>query len=376
MDSTDTPSAQRGRKVTNALLAVIAALMGIYFLKMAYFVLVPLLLGFFLAVLVRPVQVWLCWRLPGRLGALATAGAATVVVLVLALGVGLVYTAVTVVIGDTGPYIRELSASWQRLIDWANGHGIPIRADIIEIPGIRDTLLGWLKALLTGAWLWLGLLALAFFYLVLMLLEVASWRGKSQHALAGAVNAAVVDTFELVARKLRRYMLIRTGVSLFSGVAEGLWLWAMGVDFAFVWGLLFFLLNYIPNVGSLVAAVFPITVSLLQHGFWWTLLVGLGLLTLEQVIGNFIAPKLQGRGLSVSPVVLLWAVVFWSWMWGVAGAILAVPLTVILIITCAHVPPLRPIAMMLSRSWQDGDGVSPADASAGDEDPPAAARDG
>ena len=128
------------------------------------------------------------------------------------------------------------------------------------------------------------------------------------------------------------------------------WLLVLGVDFAFLWGVLTLLLNYVPNVGPLVAGVLPAPLALIQHGWLWALLVVAGLAVTEQVIGNYVDPKLQGKSLDISPLVVLLSVIFWGRVWGVAGAVLAVPLTATVVIACAHIPALRPVALLLSRS--------------------------
>jgi AI-2 transport protein TqsA len=125
------------------------------------------------------------------------------------------------------------------------------------------------------------------------------------------------------------------------------------VALAFVWGFLHFLLNFVPNIGSIIAGGAATLFALSQLGLVWGLVVGAGLLVIEQTIGNFLDPKLQGRALEISPLVVLVAVVFWTWAWGPAGALLAMPLTVTLLVTCAHVPALRPVALLLSRTTDE-----------------------
>ena len=113
-------------------------------------------------------------------------------------------------------------------------------------------------------------------------------------------------------------------------------------------GLLALLLNFIPTVGSLIAGIFPVLFAFAQKDPGTALLVGGGLLVIEQVMGNFVDPKLLGERLSVSPLVILVSLLVWSWIWGIAGALIAVPMTVLLTVTFAQVPALRPVALFLS----------------------------
>ena len=111
--------------------------------------------------------------------------------------------------------------------------------------------------------------------------------------------------------------------------------------------MLFFLLNYLPNIGSIIAGIPPTVLAFVQLGFGWGLLAAGGLIVLEQIMGNFLDPRLQGRYLERLLVVLL-SVLLWGWIWGVPGALIAVPLTVTLILVCANTDALRPIAVLLA----------------------------
>ena len=158
-----------------------------------------------------------------------------------------------------------------------------------------------------------------------------------------------------VAHKVRWFMLIRTVLGLVSGLLATAWLWLLGVDFAPFWGVLFFLLNYLPNIGSIIAGIPPTVLAFVQLGFGWAVLAAGGLIVMEQFIGNFLDPRLQGRTLNVSSVVVLLSVIFWGWIWGVPGALIAVPLTVTLILVCANTEALRPIAILLSEGAEGGE---------------------
>jgi AI-2 transport protein TqsA len=194
----------------------------------------------------------------------------------------------------------------------------------------------------------LSFLVLVFFFALLMLLEASSWRRKTKIALHRWQTAAVLGTMPVVAEKVRSFMLIRTILGIVSGVLAAAWLWLLGVDFAVFWGVLFFLLNYLPNIGSILAGIPPTVLAFLQLGFGWGLLAAGGLIVMEQFMGNFLDPKLTGRTLNVSSLVVLLSVLLWGWIWGIAGALIAVPITVTLILVFANADALRPIAVLLS----------------------------
>jgi AI-2 transport protein TqsA len=127
----------------------------------------------------------------------------------------------------------------------------------------------------------------------------------------------------------------------------------MGVDFAPFWAVLVFFLNYLPNVGSIIAVTLASLLAFVQFGAGWALLVAAGLTIIDQLLGNFLDPRLQGRTLNVSSLVVLLSVIFWGLIWGVVGALLAVPLTVTIMLICAQVPALEPVAVLLGGGPDD-----------------------
>ena len=194
----------------------------------------------------------------------------------------------------------------------------------------------------------MAFLLMVFFFTLLMLIEASAWRRKTQAALRWRHTTAVFETVGEIAYKVRRFFMVRSFVSVLAAFAQGGWLWLMGVDFVLFWAVLIFFLNYLPNVGSIAVGTLATLLAFVQFGFGWACLVAAGLIGIDQLLGNFLDPKLQGRSLNLSSLVVLVALIFWGWMWGVGGALLAVPLTVTIILACAHVPALEPIATLLS----------------------------
>jgi AI-2 transport protein TqsA len=339
-----------GRAVVAATLPVIAVILVGWALRASYVVTMPLAFAFFLAVLVHPIQWHVAERAPARWRWLGTAAAMAVIVLGLAAAGGLIWFAVERVGGKAPQYADQLQGQWQALVGWARRNNLPVPDDMARSGGLGGRLGSFAAAAVTSVWQIAGFLALVFFFTLLMLVEASAWRDKVRTALDGGRARAVVDTVAVVAGKVRRFLLIRTVLGAISAVIAFVWLLVLGVDFAFLWGVLTLLLNYVPNVGSIIAAILPALFALIQHGWLWALLVIAGLAVTEQVIGNYVDPRLQGKSLDISPLVVLLSVIFWGWVWGVAGAVLAVPLTATIVIACAHIPTLRPVALLLSRS--------------------------
>ena len=121
-----------------------------------------------------------------------------------------------------------------------------------------------------------------------------------------------------------------------------------GVDFAFLFGLLAFALNYIPNIGSLIATALRVGFAFFQFGNFWTPFWILIITTvLDNILGNIVEPRVMGKGLGLSPLLVFFSLLFWGWLWGIPGMILSVPLTAVVRIVCQNIPALRPVAVLM-----------------------------
>jgi AI-2 transport protein TqsA len=186
------------------------------------------------------------------------------------------------------------------------------------------------------------------FMVLLVLSESSLWTQKLGAIWPGRGQDEWRATFDALSRKLRGFLLMRAAMGALSAMLYAGWLMLFGVDLLVVWAMLTFLLSFIPNLGSVISGVLPALYILATGDLGTALLVGTGLFVIEQVIGNFVDPRLQGRQIAISPLVVLVAILVWGWIWGIAGALLAVPMTTALMVGFAHVPALRPIALLLS----------------------------
>ncbi|MGM0632111.1 MAG: AI-2E family transporter [Pseudomonadota bacterium] len=152
----------------------------------------------------------------------------------------------------------------------------------------------------------------------------------------------------------RKFISIKLFTSVLTGTLSYLVLRVLGVDFAEVWAVLIFLLNFIPTIGSIIATLFPATVALAQspEGVALSLVVLVSIGALQVMIGNILEPRLMGTSLNLSPVVILFNLALWGYIWGVAGMFLCVPFLIIITIVLAHFPRTRPIAILLSINGQ------------------------
>jgi predicted PurR-regulated permease PerM len=152
-----------------------------------------------------------------------------------------------------------------------------------------------------------------------------------------------------ISRQIEGYVWVKTLTSLLTGVVSFVIMWAVGVDFAEFWALVIFLLNFIPIIGAMLGVIFPSLLAMVQFETIGPFLVVSSALAATQfVVGNLIEPRLMGRQLNLSPLVIILSLAFWGALWGVVGMILCIPIAVIIMIVCGHFEPTRPVAIMLS----------------------------
>ena len=152
-----------------------------------------------------------------------------------------------------------------------------------------------------------------------------------------------------IQKSVQTYLITKIFVSVMTAIVGVIFIVIFGVDFPIMAGVLFFALNFIPNIGSVVATLFPILICFVEYGYSWKV-PGLAvcLVGTQMVFGNVIEPLLMGRGLNLSPLIVILSLIFWGWVWGIVGMVLAVPLTATLIIVCEHIESLKPLAILMS----------------------------
>ena len=180
---------------------------------------------------------------------------------------------------------------------------------------------------------------------VFILLEVSDLPKKLRIVLKNPERS--LSTIEKFSQDAKRYLVIKTLISAATGLAIWLWLLILGVDYPVLWGTLAFLLNYVPNIGSIIAALPAVLLALVQLGVGSALLTTLGFVVVNTVLGNLIEPKLMGKGLSLSTLVVFLSMVFWGWILGPIGMILSVPMTSLVKIALESYEETRGLAFML-----------------------------
>lgn len=191
---------------------------------------------------------------------------------------------------------------------------------------------------------------LVFIFVLFLLLERASLIPKLRTALPNRDGMKMAVMFERINRQTSRYLVVKSLISLVTGILFYLAAIATGLDFPFVWGVLAFILNFIPSIGSVVITVLTVTMAVLQFApnYVNIIYVAVIMISIQVVFGYILDPRMQGNQLNLSPFFILVSLVFWGYIWGIVGMFLAVPLTSILQIICANVKPLKPIAVLIS----------------------------
>lgn len=212
-------------------------------------------------------------------------------------------------------------------------------------------LAAYVRALAGSAGYSLATAILILLYVGFLFAERAHFPSKLANLFPEADRAAQVERiFRSITRSVHRYILIKTVVSVLTGVLVYLVMQPFGLEFAETWALLTVFLNFIPNVGSIVATALPTLAALVQFDSWTPVVLLFATIGLIQFsVGNLIEPSLMGRSLNLSPFVIILSLTFWGAIWGIVGMFLAVPIMVMVMITCSHLPVLHPIAVLLSR---------------------------
>jgi predicted PurR-regulated permease PerM len=325
-------------------------------LKVAAPILLPFFLALFLAILTLPVVVWLRQRrVPGFLAILL---AALMVLALFGLAILLVTQSMSDVQARLPSYVEAFGQVWARWLAGLEQWSFPGAASLAEglsaqrIDSARVVSLA--GGTLQRAFTFASNAFLVFLILVFVLGEAMVFPAKFR-AILGRERGHSSRLTKIVA-EVQAYLWIKTFISLATGVLLGAWCWVLDLDFPVLLGLLAFLLNYIPTVGSILASVPAILLALVQHGLGTGLATAGGYLAVNMVLGNFLDPHLTGRRLGLSTLVVILSLLFWGWLWGPVGALLAVPMTMIVKIMLQNTPDLRWVAILLDKSPPDPGG--------------------
>ena len=311
-------------------------------LKMAGELLVPFLLAMFIAMIVSPLLGWLKKRgIPG--------GIAILIIVILILLVGLVLTAV---VGssvdnfrqDIPVYSDKLSAMSYQVQSWLSQRGIEIDPqqwqdsfDPSVVMSFAGSTLASFGSVMTNA-------VMILLTVIFILTENIGFGEKLRLARGKDVSEEWLNRFS---ESVHNYLAIKTAISLITGVLIFIWLTILGVDYAVLWGLIAFLLNFVPTVGSFIAAVPAVLLATVQLGVFPAGLTLAGFVVVNLVMGNAVEPRWMGKGLNLSPLVVFVSLVLWGWVLGPVGMLLSIPLTIMIKIALESQDETRWIGVLL-----------------------------
>lgn len=338
-----TPPPRMLQRGTAALLTAAAVVVVVAGLSVARPILLPLLMAVLVAILVSPIVRGLVrLRVPTWLAVLLT--------VILLMGVFAGFGTLLVASVDNFSiqlphYKARMAIMLENALAWLESAGVGLSLERfyseLEPGTVIQTVGNTLNGLLVG----LGNITLMMVTLIFILLEASGFTRKVERSVDDPSEA--LQRWALAIRNVQRYLVVKTAVSAVTGLGVYLWAMLLGVDFAVLWGIIAFLLNYIPAIGSIVAAVPAVLVCTVQLGFGYAAALAAGYVVLNLLLGNMVEPMLQGRRLGLSPLVVFVSLVFWGWLWGPLGMLLSVPLTMALKLTLEHSEEFSWVAVVL-----------------------------
>ncbi|OHU86522.1 MULTISPECIES: AI-2E family transporter [Pseudoalteromonas] len=310
----------------NKSLVVLASLVIVLAgIKLASDIVVPFILAAFIAIICNPLLKFFArFNIPKGIAIIL------VIALILAIGTsiaGLVGQSVNDFSQQLPNYREQLQSKFIWLVDAAAQHNILI--DKQQIIALFDPgkMIDMASSMLTGLGGVMANVFLIILTVVFMLFEAPTIANKVHLALDDPeMKLKQIDRF---LESINSYLAIKTLVSLATGLCASLMLWLLNIDYFILWGVVAFFLNYIPNIGSIIAAIPAVLLALVTQGPIIAGLVAAGYVTINTVMGNIVEPKYMGRGLGLSALVVFLSLIFWGWLLGTVGMLLSVPLTMV-----------------------------------------------
>jgi len=337
--------------LSRGLFSLAAFVLFIAGLRAASGILIPFLLACFIAIITSPIMVALKKR--GVRPGFAVVTIILSVIVALWIMVQITTSSITQFASKSTEYQEQLTQITNGWIAWIESKGLNVNSETFNSlfnPGnaivvVVTTLRRFLQGLLTNTFLILVTV-------VFLLLELSGLPNKLRMAL-GPEHPSVpaLTQFSL---SLNRYLALKSWISLVTGLLAFFICRVLGIDYSLLWGLMAFLLNYVPNIGSILAAIPPVLIALIDKGTGTALGVMSGYIGINVILGNFIEPRLMGKGLGLSTLVVWLSLVFWGWVFGPVGMLLSVPLTMVVKIAMESNPETHWIAILLGSDPGEG----------------------
>jgi predicted PurR-regulated permease PerM len=298
----------------------------------------PILLAAVITITVLPLPSRLTKR--GMPGWLALVLSILMVVVILGLIIATVFFSITKLSTDLPQYMTSAS-------EQASGSSTPTESSAI-ITQIVDAIqtigpaMQNMLANVTNLLVQFGLALVIFFFMISAALSL-----PTPSRLGLDPNTPAIGRITALTGDVRKYMTVLTGVNLLVGLGDAILLWVLGVDYALLWGLLAWFMGYIPSIGFIIALIPPVLLAYAQYGLQTATIVLIGYILINGGVQNFIQPKVMGQSLKISPVVVFVGLFVWGYLLGGIGAILAVPMTMLVLIIMENFEGTRPLAILM-----------------------------
>ena len=347
---------------------VIAIIMVAAVLRFASQVFIPFAVSIIFLFVFSPMVVFITskLRLPRSIAILGV----LVVFMFISAVIGVaVFSSIRSLVGQFPVYAERLEMLFNTLIAQ---YELPagVQEYVFSASGFQGVIRTWLLTISSNSISFISGLLLVVIFLLFLLLEQGSFSHKLARALSLAQVSKVTTIIKEIYSSTTKYVNTKILVSLATGVLISIAFSIIGVDFPLVWGMLSFLFNFIPSIGSILVVVLSVLFSMAQFAPTWgpVIAVGVTSLIIQFTIGNLIEPRIIGRSLNLSTVVIILSLLIWSAIWGVSGLFLAVPMMVIVKILLQSLPATKPIAILM-----EGGGRYDKQASSSPESSPAPA---
>jgi AI-2 transport protein TqsA len=328
----------------SAATLIIAAVLVCAAAMQARSVFAPLAAALFIIGVVWPAQKWLQSRIP-KLAALA-------ITIIFTTTICLAFASLAAwAFGRVGQFLvadaARYQAFYEQAVMWLDSHGV-------EVAGLwaEHFNVGWLLRAMQyfagRANSMLSFWLIAIVYVVLGLIEIDDIRQRIEKLENRTAARVLLEGSAATAGKFRKYLLVRTQMSIVTGLLVGLFAAVTGLPFAFEWGVIALVLNYIPFIGPFIATLFPTLLAMTQFQSWPAVFGTFACLNIIQfVVGSYIEPRVAGATVSISPFVVLFAIFLWTFLWGLFGTFIGVPITLAILTFCAEHPSTRWVAELL-----------------------------
>ncbi len=310
--------------------------------KSASVIVVPFLLSLFLAIILLPSYEY--FNKKGLHSSISMLLVVSILIIIISLVSKLIGSSIQDFNSNINIYSERLLVYYLNLVKFAGDLGIEISAQELssvvntkQIMSFSTNILQSMGSMLTNSFVVL-------LTVIFMLFESMNFKAKIE--LAGE-NSDALHHLQNITSKIKEYMVLKAVISALTGMIIWGALALIGTDYAFLWGLVAFLFNFIPNIGSIIAAVPAVLLTLVQFGAFSAMLVALLYVAINIIVGSVIEPKVMGKGLGLSTLVVFLSLIFWGWLLGIVGMLLSIPLTIMLKIILDDNEGTRWISIML-----------------------------